>query len=162
MIQLFRFFYQILLVLIFILSIKNGNAAINYKLTAVHYGNQGWNMDQVANLSSWIGKHPTVVVLFTEWCETTMNSLFYTQLRNIWNSSSIPIITWQLFGCGDIGQPGVVKLVNNNTFDAYINQFGDHLKKWLAGNDGIYGTSDDRRAYIRLGMKSVENEEFSL
>ena len=40
--------------------------------------------------------------------------------------------------------------MNNNTFDTYINRFSDHLKKWLAGNDGIYGDDDDdRRAYLR-------------
>jgi hypothetical protein len=42
---------------------------------------------------------------------------------------------------------------NNNTFDPYINQFGNRLKKWLAGPDGMYENDDDRRAYLRLGMK---------
>jgi hypothetical protein len=158
--QLFRFLNQILLLLVFILSIKDGDAAINYKLTAIYYGNQGWQMDQVANLTLWTGKRQTVIVLFTEWCGSSMNSLFYTQLRHIWNSSSIPVITWQLFGCGDISQPGIVKLVNNKTYDAYINQFSDRLKQWLAGPDGIYGNGDDRRAYLRLGMKSKGKEEF--
>jgi hypothetical protein len=46
-----------------------------------------------------------------------------------------------------------MKLIYNGTFDEYINQFSDRLKKWLAGSDGIYGTNDDRRAYLRLGMK---------
>ena len=46
-----------------------------------------------------------------------------------------------------------MKLINNNTFDGYINQFSDSLKRWLAGNDGIYRNNDDRRAYLRLGMK---------
>jgi hypothetical protein len=46
-----------------------------------------------------------------------------------------------------------MKLVNNNTFDGYINQFSDRLKQWLAGPDDIYGNDDDRRAYLRLGIK---------
>jgi hypothetical protein len=71
----------------------------------------------------------------------------------MWNNKSIPLITWTLQGCDGSGQPGIVKLVNNNTFDAYINEFGDHLKKWLSGNDGIYGNDDDRRLYLRFGRK---------
>ena len=59
------------------------------------------------------------------------------------------LITWGLYECNFISQPGIIKLVNNNTFDTYINRFSDHLKKWLAGNDGIYGDDDDRRAYLR-------------
>ncbi len=50
-----------------------------------------------------------------------------------------------------------MKLVYTNIYDTYINQFGDRLKTWLAGNDGIFGNNDDRRAYLRLGMKSQRN-----
>jgi hypothetical protein len=39
------------LLFILILSIKDGAIAVNYKLTAIHYGNQGWDMDQIRNLS---------------------------------------------------------------------------------------------------------------
>ncbi len=158
--QIFRFLNQILLLFVFILSIKTVDAVNNSKLIAIHYGNQGWNMDQVANLSLWLGKNPAVIVLFTDWCDNSMNSLFYTQLKHIWDSKNIPLITWQLFECNGISQPGIIKLVNNNTFDTYINQYGDRLKKWLAGNDGIYGTDDDRRAYLRLGMKFEGEEEY--
>lgn len=149
--QFFPFFNQILLLFILLLSIKTFDGAVNYKLTGIRYGNQGWNMEQVDNLTLWTGKHQTIIVLFTEWCDTLMNNLFYTQLRNIWSKNSIPMITWQLFGCNMKNQPGVIKFVNNNTFDTYINQFDDHLKKWLAGIDSIYGNNDDRRAYLRLG-----------
>ena len=162
MIHLLRFVNQILLLFIFILSIKNGNAAVNYKLTAIHYGNQGWEMNQVRNLSLWAGKHPTTIVLFTDWCDNSMNSLFYTQLKHIWDNQSIPLITWGLYECNGVSQPGIIKLVNNNTFDTYLNQFSDRLKKWLAGNDGIYGNDDDRRAYLRLGINFEEKSIYIL
>ncbi len=157
--QLFRFLNQFLLLLIFILLTKNVDADVNYKLMSVYYGNQGWFMDQVGNLTLWVGKHQAVIVLFTDWCNNSMYGLFNTQLNNIWNSKSIPLITWGLMECNDKHQPGIIKLVNNNTFDGYINEFSDRLKKWLAGNDGIYGTDDDRRAYLRLGIKSERKEE---
>jgi hypothetical protein len=80
-----------------------------------------------------------------------MNNLFNIQLNNIWNNGSIPLITWELFQCGGVSQPGIIKLVNTSLYDTYINQFGDHLETWLAGNDGIIGNNDDRRAYLRLG-----------
>ena len=82
-----------LLLLVSILSIIDRTEAVNYKLTAIHYGNQGWNMEQVGNLSLWLGKHPTTIVLYTDWCNNSMNSLFNTQLKHIWDSQSIPSIT---------------------------------------------------------------------
>jgi hypothetical protein len=62
------------------------------------------------------------------------------------------VISWEIRDCRGDYQPGVIKLVNNGTYDSYINQFGDRLKAWLSGNDSVYGTDDDRRAYLRLGM----------
>jgi hypothetical protein len=113
-------------------------------------------MDQVANLTSWVGKGQAVVVFFTNFCNYTMNTLFDTQLNNIWSNKSIPLMTWEFFECGGKSEPGITILIHNNTFDTYINQFGDRLKTWLAGNDGIYGNGDDRRIYLRLGMKFEE------
>jgi hypothetical protein len=153
MVEVFRFLNQILLVFLFILSINNIDAAVNYKLTSIYYGNQGLSMDEVRNLSSWVGKRQTVVVLFTDWCNGSMNNLFNMQLNNIWNNKSIPLITWQITGCGGRKHPGIMKLIHNHSYDTYINQFGDLLKIWLAGNDNILGSNDDRRAYLRLGMK---------
>lgn len=124
---------------------------MNYRLTSVFYGNQGWSMDEIDNLSTWTGKRPTVVVLFTDWCNGSMIDLFNSQLNNIWNNSGIPLITWEPFGCGGASLPGIMKLVRNNVYDAYITQFGDKLRIWLAGIDGVLGNADDRRAYLRLG-----------
>jgi hypothetical protein len=104
-------------------------------------------------MSSWTGKRPIAILYTTYWCSPGIPYLFGIRLPNMWNNKSIPLITWTLQGCDGSGQPGIVKLVNNNTFDAYINEFGDHLKKWLSGNDGIYGNDDDRRLYLRFGRK---------
>ena len=114
-------------------------------------------MNEVRNISSWLGKHQTVVVSFTDWCNYSMIDLFNSKLDNLWNNQSIPLITWQLFLCNYKSQPGVIKLVNNHIFDLYLDQFSDHLKNWLAGNDSIYGTDDDRRIYIRLAHEMNGN-----
>lgn len=63
------------------------------------------------------------------------------------------MITWVIIDCTERYERGKIKLVNNGTFDGYINQFSDRLKTWLAGPDGIYETDDDRHAYLRLGME---------
>ncbi len=93
---------------------------------------------------------------YVDWCNNSIGWFFPLDMDKIWNHSSIPLITWKIANCnhGDRGDPGITKLVSNGTYDPYINQFSDRLKKWLAGADGIYGNDDDRRAYLRLGMKS--------
>lgn len=147
-----KLFNCVLLLFVFVLAIKDVNGTVNYKLTAIYYGNQGWSMNEIERLSSWTGKRPTVILLFTDWCNASLNNLFNIQLNNIWNNKSIPLITWELFECGGNSQPGIIRSVHNKSHDVYINQFGNRLKTWLAGNDGIFGNNDDRRAYIRLGM----------
>jgi hypothetical protein len=145
--QLFTFFSQILLLLVFISSIKTTHTASNYKLTSIIN-------DAGGNLSLWVGKRQASGDFYVDWCS---NSIwwFFNDLDKGWNHSLVPLITWKIAECnhGDGGDPGIMKLVNNGTFDAYINEFGDRLKKWLAGSDGIYGNNDDRRVYLRLGMK---------
>jgi hypothetical protein len=95
------------------------------------------------------------MVTYVDFCNNSIGWFFPLDVEKIWNHSSIPLITWKIAKCnhGDGGDPGIMKLINNGTFDEYINQFTDRLKKWLSGPDGIYGTYDDRRAYLRLGMK---------
>jgi hypothetical protein len=143
--DLFKFFSQILLLLVFISSIKTAEAAVNYKLTSVvrEFG---------GNLSSWVGKRQAVIDFYVDFCNHSLGWLFHLDVNRTWYSYSIPMITWEVVGCNGY-QSGVMKLVINNTFDEYINEFSDRLKSWLAGPDGIYGNNDDRRAYLRLGMK---------
>jgi hypothetical protein len=146
MTELFRFFGQILLVLVFISSIKTADAVVNYKLTSV-YNERG------GNLSLWVDKRQAVVEWYVDWCNDSIRWFFPDDVNKTWNNFGVPLITWAPLECGGKYQPGIMKLVNNNTFDGYINQFSDRLKEWLAGPDGIYGNDDDRRAYLRLGMK---------
>ncbi len=158
MTQLFRFVNQILFLFVLLLSIKHINAKANSKLTSIFYGVGGWHMEQIGNISLWIGKHPTVIVFFTDWCNNSIPNMFNMQLNNLWNSGSIPLLTWSVYDCTYKPHPGIIKLVNNNTFDSYLDEYSDRLKIWLAGNDSIYGNDDDRRIYIRLGMKFEENK----
>ena len=111
-------------------------------------------MDFTGNLSLWVGKRQASIDIYTDWCNNSLGPFFDLAMNNVWNRSMIPFITWEITDCNhtDEDDPGITKRINNNTYDPYINQFGDSLKKWLAGLDGIYGTNDDRRAFVRLGM----------
>ena len=149
--KLFRFSSQILLLLVFISSIKTTHAVVNYKLTSVF-------RDFTGNLSLWVGKRQASTDIYTDWCNNSLGPFFDLDMDNAWNRSMVPLITWEITVCNHTAEddPGITKRINNNTYDPYINQFGDRLKKWLAGPDGIYGTNDDRRAFVRLGMKFNE------
>ena len=144
--NLFQFFTQLLCLIVFISSVRTVDVAVNYKLTSVvrEFG---------GNLSSWVGKRQAVIDIYVDWCNSSLGWFFHLDVNKTWSSFSVPLITWAPIECGGRYQAGVMKLINNNTFDDYINEFADRLKGWLAGNDGIYGNNDDRRAYLRLGMK---------
>jgi hypothetical protein len=148
---------RILLLFSFILSIKNVNVEGGNKLTSIFYGDGGQVMDQVDKLSSWTGKRSAVLVHFTNWSPGTMNILFNIQLINMWTNKTIAFVTWELFPCGGQSQPGITKLIHNGSYDSYINEFGDRLKTWLAGNNGVYGNSDDRRLYLRFAHEMNGN-----
>ncbi len=148
MTKLFRFLSEILLLLVFVLLIKTSDAAVNYKLTS-------FINDMRGNVSMWLGKRQASMVTYVDWCNSSIGWFYPLNMEPIWNHSSIPIITWKIANCnhGDGGDPGIMKFVMNGTHDPYINYFADRLKQWLAGPDGIYGNDDDRRAYLRPGMK---------
>jgi mannan endo-1,4-beta-mannosidase len=129
-------------------------AAANTTLLGVYYGNQGWKMDQVRHMEEWQGKKHAVVNLFTNWCNRTktMDDLFKQQLINIWNNQNVPMITWEPFLCSASQTPADVEVkAAAGTYDSYLGAWADRLKVYLSGPDGRYGTSDDRRAYLRLG-----------
>ena len=152
-----RLFSQILLLFVFISSIQTTHAAVNYKLTSIIN-------DFAGNLSMWVGKRQASIDCYVDWCNNSIGWFFPLDMDRAWNRSIVPLITWKIADCnhGDGGDPGITKKINNNMYDPYINQFADRLKKWLAGSDGIYGTDDDRRAFMRLGILSLDfAREFS-
>lgn len=142
--------HDIFVFLFIIFSVRYLSASNDLKLAGIFNGHEVSTFDRLGNLSLWANKQPTVVVMFTIWCNDSLNEFFNVTLMNLWNRRSIPMITWQMFVCGYKSQPGIIKLVNNHTYDDYINDYSDRMKVWLAGRDGIYGNDDDRRVYIRL------------
>jgi hypothetical protein len=41
---------------------------VNYKLTSIFYGRQGFAMDLIDSLSTWPGKRPAIIVFFLLSC----------------------------------------------------------------------------------------------
>ncbi len=146
--QSLRFVSEIFLLIIFVSSIKISHAEINYKLTSVV-------RDFGGNMSLWLDRREVVVEFGVDWCNDSFSWLFNLDLNHAWYRYTISSITWSPIECGGKYQAGIIRLINNNTFDEYINQFGDHLKKWLSGYDQIYGTNDDRRVYLRMGKYQI-------
>lgn len=127
-------------------------------LLAVYYGNQGWNMPQVQAMERWQGKRHAVVNLFTNWCDQQLDPLFSQQLPNIWNNGNVPMITWEPYLCDTKATPTDIEVrIAQGTYDAYINAWATRMQAWLRGPDGVYGTADDRRAYIRFAHEMNGN-----
>lgn len=126
-------------------------------LLGIYYGSQGWKMEQVQAVESWQGQKHAVVNLFTNWDSNnkTSNNLFTQQVVNVWNNKNIPMITWEPM---HTNAPNDIEArIANGQYDTYINAWADKMKIFLSGADGVYGTADDRRAYLRLGHEMNGN-----
>lgn len=118
-------------------------------LLGAYQGNQGWAMNEVTAMERWQDKKHAVINLYTNWTPSAQTRLFDHQLDNIWSHGSIPMITWEPTLAGET--PDTIETqIANGKFDTFIQSWGKQLKHFLSGIDGIYGTEDDRRIYIRL------------
>lgn len=127
-------------------------------LLGVYYGNQGWKMDQVRAMEQWQGKRHAVLNLFTNWYNTAkvMDNLFNLQLPAIWQNGNVPLITWEPFTSARTPNDIEARIASGQ-YDAYIDAWARRLKTFLGGPDGVFGTGDDRRVYIRLGHEMNGN-----
>ena len=125
----------------------------NKMLLGIRHGDNGTNMTALKALEAWQAKKNAVVLTFSGWCNTTsyMDSLFNKQLINLWNNRNIPAITWEAYMCDRSTTPADIESrAANGQYDTYLKAWAARMKKFLAGADGVYGTGDDRRAYIRM------------
>ncbi len=127
--------------------------ASSQTLLGVYYGNQGWAMDDVTNLESWQGKKNAIVNLYTNWTESSESLLFTYQLPYVWDHGNIPMITWEPYLAPTTPNDIETRIAQGN-YDTYVERWGGKLRQFLAGTDGVYGTADDRRVYIRLAHEA--------
>jgi mannan endo-1,4-beta-mannosidase len=130
-------------------------------LLGIVYGKDGWAMPEVRSMEAWQGKKFAALELFSSWCPGNteeMDNLFNVQLPDIWQNGNVPVLTWQPLICSSSGTPSDVDFrISAGDYDSYIDQFADRLKSFLSGPDGVFGTSDDRRIYIRFGHEMNGN-----
>lgn len=125
-------------------------------LLGIYYGNQGWDMKSVHEMEAWQGKKHAVVKLFTDWSPANKSNLFEKQLPAIWNHGSVPIINWELYT--DVHTPkDILAQVSKGQYDTYLASWMRNLKRFLAGNDRVYGTQDDRRVYLQFAHEMNSN-----
>jgi len=104
----------------------------------------GAKQSYVAVLDGWQGRKDAIINTYAGWGQSD-EDLFTRMLPGIWNEGSIPSISWN---------PADMYLdTENGVYDAYLIGFAQEMKKFLAGPDGVYGTADDRRAYLRLAWE---------
>jgi mannan endo-1,4-beta-mannosidase len=153
-----RIILAVILSALALLSDPAGASTEGQFLVGVYYGNQGWAMDQVRALEAWQGKRHAVVNLFTNWDASTKtkSNLFTQQLPNIWANGNVPLITWEPF-TGKATPADVERRVAAGQYDVYVTDWARRLRSFLNGPDGALGTSDDRRAYLRLGHEMNGN-----
>lgn len=126
-------------------------------MLGIYYGSQGWKMEQVQAVESWQGQKHAVVNLFTNWDPNskTANNLFGQQIINVWNNKNIPMVTWE--PNHNNAPDNIEVFIANGQYDSYIHTWANKMKVFLSGTDGLYGTADDRRAYLRLGHEMNGN-----
>lgn len=107
---------------------------------------------------AWLGKTPSVQVMFTDF-DTRSTAGAMSTLYRIWNSGSVPLLTWEVFT--DINTrtapSNINYLVARGDYDAYLRDYANRLRDYLDGPDGIYGNGDDRRLFMRFAHEMNGN-----
>jgi len=117
------------------------------------------NKDVSPMIDRWVTKIHTVQNFITGWTnnEDVLRILFNNALRSWKERSHVPMITWMPYAYADWTAPNPNELIANGRYDDYVKNFGKRLKVFLSGSDQIYGTSDDRRAYVRFAHQMNGN-----
>ncbi|KAJ1556330.1 hypothetical protein HK405_001634 [Cladochytrium tenue] len=86
-------------------------------------------------------------------------------LMNIWNNMhAVPLISWQPF-CYDttgtrVTSDSFTADVAAGNYDSFIDDWAGQLLSFLNGDDGVAGTGDDRRAYLRMAHEMNLNSVY--
>ncbi len=108
-------------------------------------------LQEIADQETWLGKTFAIVQSARSGIEVNMSQVV-PGLLAIWNQGSVPLLTWRPCAMTCVTQP-ITSAIANGQFDSYLNQDLSVLKTWLAGPDGVYGTSDDRRLFLRFDQE---------
>jgi hypothetical protein len=106
---------------------------------------------RVERLESWTGDRHAAVMVFTSWDDrpTSLDEFFRRRLPEIWDSGHVPLVTWEPSGRFRTSKRIEVQTARGR-HDDFVRSWARHMRDWLAGGDGLYGTADDRRAWLRF------------
>lgn len=125
-------------------------------LIGVFDAQNGHSMTQSLAMDLWQGKPNAVQTVFTTFDESEKSWLF-PALRGVWEGHKIPMITWEPKYWQQWSPTDIELKVGRGELDAYLIGWGQALRDYLAGPDGVVGTSDDRRAYLRFAHEMNGN-----
>lgn len=114
--------------------------------------------DQVATaFERWQGAPLDVQNVFVTWDEERdpIERLFEEQLPAIHGAGRTPMVTWEPFTNGpEETADDVDRRIAAGEFDPYLSRWRSSLREWLAGDDGMLGTGDDRHLYLRFAHEA--------
>ena len=114
-------------------------------------------MTVYSNMQTWENKPNAVGTEYVTWCPRDITYTFDIA-QELWTDNNVPEIVWQPedLGCKtDTSDPDTQ--IASGQWDTYMTDFFNAAKTFLAGPDGVYGTSDDRRIYIRFAHEPNGN-----
>jgi mannan endo-1,4-beta-mannosidase len=106
--------------------------------------------DFLQDYSTWIGKKPAVLTLFTDTTPSHAKFLFDFLLDSVWDFGSVPMISLQLHTSKNTPK-NIMELISKGEMDQYFTVWANRLGVFLAGPDKQYNTDDDRKVFIRFG-----------
>ena len=115
-------------------------------------------MTEYTSMQAWQNKPNAVGAAYLTWCKRDISYAWSTVAMDLWSDSNVPELVWQPedINCTTDDSDPDTEIANGQQ-DTYITNFLTAAKTFLAGPDGVYGTSDDRRVYIRFAHEANGN-----
>jgi hypothetical protein len=110
-------------------------------------------------IDKWVTKTHTIQNHYAGWSkDESRTKSFFLQLLKSWsNDYHVPLISWLPYAYDNWTAPNPNEIIASGVYDDYIRSFVKNLKVFLSGPDGIFGTNDDRRAYLRFAHQMNGN-----
>lgn len=104
---------------------------------------------------AWASQKLYVVGYYSEFCQSSFYNYVFGSALSEWNAGRVVHLTLSAQTSAGCSPTNFVPADPNNYiitggYDTYIGYFVQNLTIFLKGPDGILGSSDDRRIYLRL------------
>lgn len=104
------------------------------------------------SMEQWQGRRNAVIGLYTNFDAANLDVVF-PKMQQIWNRGSVPMVSWMPW-IGNEKGPNYNAQIASGGYDSYIRSWAGRMKAFLSGPDGVFGNSDDRRAYLRFAHEA--------